>query len=59
MKPARVYCCVGSFGAPVSFSSDEQGMPREFMGVYTFFQKPTPHLVLHMPCKQDLVGTFA
>ncbi len=39
MKPARVYYYVGSFGAPVSFSSDEQGMPREFMGVYIFFRK--------------------
>ena len=26
------YFGVGSFDAPISFSSDNKGMPREFMG---------------------------
>ena len=57
MKPARVYCCVGSFGAPCLVSSDALGMPWEFMGVYIYFANPLHDLVLHRSRKQDLVAS--
>ncbi|MBB3993627.1 hypothetical protein GGR95_001258 [Sulfitobacter undariae] len=38
----------------VSFSSDEQGMPWEIMGVYYYFSSNPLHLVSHRVKKQDL-----
>ena len=42
----------------VSFSSDEQGMPWEFMGVYYYFQSETQDVVSHRPEKQHLERIF-
>ena len=41
MKPARVYRCLGSFGAPVSFSSDALGIAWELMGNNIFLRAQT------------------
>jgi hypothetical protein len=40
----------------VSFSSDEQGMPWECMGVYIFFRKITQDLVFHRREKLHVGG---
>ena len=52
-EPARVlFGRWGRLVPRVSFSSDVLGMPWELMGVYKFFGKYTPNLVLHRVVNQ-------
>ena len=54
-EPARVFFGLwGRLVPRVPFSSDEQWMPWEFMGVYSFFRLYAPDFVFNRPLEQDM-----